>query len=241
MRCFGGMIMLGKLMKLCISPILKEISGAFVILLICFFLMFLAPFISYKSDEAVLLMILLYIVMVIMISVAIIVMAILHLSSAFIANNVIKKIPGFSKERFEREVEKGPVLKKVYVCSDVIIYVDKYDIIHAIPTDNVIWAYSTYAYNPGEVTLGLKNGKKAIVYIRDKKAMVNKGAGSRYVLRLIARKNIGVEIGYDQSLENRFKNNFNLFLSEASRIQVVDSSVLEQEYIANNYYEKDFC
>lgn len=229
--------MLMRLFKMCILPVLSEIGTAVFIVLLCFILMLLGPFISPKSPETVILMYLLFVVLVGMGIVTVVCFAMLHLVSVLIANNSLRKIPGFSQERLEREIKKTPRFNKLYAWSDAIVYMDQYNIIHTIALDEIIWAYCS----PGELGLGLKNGKKVTIYVLEKKSLMNKGATIRYLLRLIARKNKGVVIGYDDSLEKKFKNDFELFLSESAGIEVVDSALLEQEYIENNYYEKDFC
>ena len=60
------------------------------------------------------------------------------------------------------------------------------------------------------------------------------------MLRLIARKRPSAVIGFEESYQQAVNNDFRQLIAKAEEKGTVDSAILEQEYIGNNYYEKDF-
>lgn len=233
--------MFAKMMKMCIPSVLSEIGIFLVSVVLCLVLIIVTSFSSGNSEDVFIVLLFFYIILLIMGIIAVISLFLLHLLSVILANKKLTNIPGFSKERLQRELARMPKFKKIYACSDAIVYLDQYSMVQTIALDDIIWAYKTYAVKYDEIELGLVTGKMVKILVKESPSVINKGAAINYLLRLIARKNKGILIGYDESLEVSFKKDFDSFLQEANKIEVVESEVLEQEYIKNNYYEKDFC
>lgn len=160
------------------------------------------------------------------------------------AKEKLRAIPGFSEARFERETGRMPQYKNILLCSDAICYADSAYLVRVIPLADIIWVYQDDQKNTLRSTLWIYTKTKdkygIFVSMKGKGALKNVEAGRRYLMRLIARKNKNVIIGYDDSCEQMYKNNFEQLLMRTRGREIVDSAVLEQEYIANNYYQKDF-
>ena len=85
-----------------------------------------------------------------------------------------------------------------------------------------------------------KDKREYYVEIVIKKKFGARDAACRYLMRLIARKNKGTLIGYEEEYDQMVKNNFEQILARTQGKEIVSSAALEQEYIQNNYYTKDF-
>ncbi len=89
------------------------------------------------------------------------------------------------------------------------------------------------------VQIYTKDREKHTIPVTIRKKFGTPDAACRYILRLIARKNKGALIGYEESYEAMCKNAFNQLLMRAQQGEIVDSRLLEQEYIQNDYYIRD--
>lgn len=155
------------------------------------------------------------------------------------AQDKLASIPGFSEERFAREVERCPQLRDTLICSDAICY--QMDCItHVIPIREIVWGYQEERgrYGTG-LTLYTIDGKRYQVPIRPCKGAPNADAVIRYLMRLIARKNKGALIGYKEEYEKLRMQGFGRLAMLTQGHEIVDSALLEQEYIQNDYYTKD--
>jgi len=156
------------------------------------------------------------------------------------AKDNMKNIPGFSIDRFEREVTRSPKLKNMLICSDAICFYNSFYMVRTIPLKDIVWAYQEQSQNLVGLKICTRDGECYSVPVMIKRKVGKKDMAERYLLRLIARKNKGVMIGYSEIQEKMFQNALSQFLQEMPQIEVVDSALLEQEYIQNDYYIKDF-
>lgn len=156
------------------------------------------------------------------------------------AKKRLLRIPGFSEERFQREVARGPQIKNVLLCSDAICYCDG-SRVRTIPIREIVWAYQEQPKSKTLLCMRIYtvDGDEHQVQIVPRRNAGTAEAVSRYVLRLIARKSKGVPIGYDENLERLWKRNPNELSMRAQGREIVDSGLLEQEYLQNDYYTKD--
>lgn len=165
---------------------------------------------------------------------------ILWLSSYFIYKkqlDVLLSIPGFNRERFEREIEHAPKMKNVLASSDAICFLRNTPFagssLRVIPIQEIVWVCENK-----DASFDIYTVKKEVMTIRPLKRDTR---NIKYLLRLIARKQQGIIVGYDVNLDRMFKQDFQRFMQiTASRIQTVRSDWLEQQYIQNGYYVKDF-
>ncbi|MDE7252007.1 MAG: hypothetical protein K2O32_03580 [Acetatifactor sp.] len=155
------------------------------------------------------------------------------------AKGKLASIPGFSEERFAREVERCPQLRDTLICSDAICY--QMDCItHVIPIREIVWVYQEERGRYGTAfTIYTLDGKRYQVPIRPCKGAPNADAAIRYLMRLIARKNKGALIGYKEEYEKLRMQSFGRLVMLTQGHEIVDSALLEQEYIRNDYYTKD--
>ncbi len=153
------------------------------------------------------------------------------------AKEKLRSIPGFSEERFEREVARGPKIKNMLLCSDAICYYGGSGVFRTIPIRDIVWVYQDQIKYVMNIHIVTRDKEESIMAVAAKGKSVD--AACRYILRLIARKNKGALIGYEESYQTLFKNDFPRLVMRAQG-EIVDSRLLEQEYIQNNYYEKDF-
>lgn len=155
------------------------------------------------------------------------------------AKDKLAAIPGFSEERFAREVERCPQLRDTLVCSDAICY--QMDCItHVIPIREIVWVYQEERGRYGTaLTIYILDGKQYQVPIRPCKGAPSGDAAIRYIMRLIARKNKGALIGYKEEYEQLRMQDFGRLVMQTQGHEIVDSALLEQEYIQNDYYMKD--
>ena len=156
------------------------------------------------------------------------------------AKDVLKSIPGFSSQRFEREVTRSPELKNMLICSDALCFYNSFYMIRTIPLNEVVWAYPEQSQNLVGLKLCTRDGESYSVPVMIKRKKGTKDMAERYILRLLARKNKGIMIGYSEIQEKMFQKNLSQFLQELPQMEVVDSVTLEQDYIQNNYYIQDF-
>ncbi len=151
------------------------------------------------------------------------------------ARKRLRAIPYFSEERFAREIKRAPKIKNILLCSDAVCYYEGFglSLVKVIPIAEIVWAYQ------GEQRLCMitKDREKHEIVILTR--MKNKDAAARYILRLIARKNKGALIGYDRTYEEWYQKDFPR-LQAMAQGEIVNSGWLEQEYIQNNYYERDY-
>lgn len=157
----------------------------------------------------------------------------------FSARKQIKAIPGFSAERFEREVARMPRIGNLVLCSDAICYSGTCNQAKVIPIHNVLWAYQEQVQNVLFLQIYTKDREKHSLQIVMKKKYGNRDMAVRFLLRLIARKNKGAIIGYKEDYETMFEKNFHQLLEMTRGKEIVDSRLLEQEYVQNNYYVRD--
>lgn len=151
----------------------------------------------------------------------------------------LQAIPGFSEERFERETDRAPKIKNMLLCSDAVCYYGSGKLVKVIPIKDIVWVYQEEGNGAvSGVKICTGEGERFTVPVMTKGKQT--APASRYLLRLIARKNKGVLIGYKQEYEDMFEKDMPRLLMRVSEGEIVDSGLLEQEYVQNNYYEKDF-
>ncbi len=153
---------------------------------------------------------------------------------------VLRGIPGFSEARFEREAERGPQFVQMVAVSDAICYAGIDHITHIIPMTDIIWVYQPESVNGLWIYTRDRDLHKINVRIKGKGAAKNGEKGARYLMRLIARKNKNVLLGYNPSYEELYRHDFAGLCRLAQGREIVDSAWLEREYIENDYYHKDF-
>lgn len=153
------------------------------------------------------------------------------------AENELCAIPGFSKERFEREAQRAPQFVRLIAVCDAICYAGVDHMACVIPLQDVIWAYQPDGANVLNVYTRDREIHKISVFIKGKG---NPQKGIRYLMRLIARKNKNALIGYNSSYEELYKHDFARLLGMAGGRGIVDSGWLEQEYVEHDYYHMDF-
>lgn len=155
------------------------------------------------------------------------------------ARNQLKSIQGFSAERFDRETVKMPRIDGVVLCSDAICYTGAHGLVKVIPLQDIVWAYQEPVQNTLFMQIHTKDRDKHSLPITIKKKYGRRDCAARFMLRLIARKNKGAIIGYKEEYDKFFENDFRQLLALASGKEIVNSALLEQEYIQNDYYTKD--
>lgn len=154
------------------------------------------------------------------------------------AQNKLAAIPGFSEERFAREVERCPQVKNMLICSDAICYtMDCF--VYIIPLREIVWVYQEQGRNGMGLTIYTLDGKRYQAPVRPCKGAPDTEAAIRYLMRLIARKNKGALLGYKEEYEKLRAQNFGELAARTRGHEIVDSALLEQEYIQNDYYTKD--
>ncbi len=180
-----------------------------------------------------------YLLLAVLVIVGLLVFGILVLSRYEKVKQELWKIPGFSANRLEREAGKAPKIKNVVLCSDGICYYGSTMVPQIIPIHNILWAYQGQEQGEGfGVVICTIEGEKKFVPVIIKRK--RQEAAIRYVLRLIARKNKGVLIGYRQEYEQMLYQDLGGLRLQVQQKELVDSASLEQEYMQNNYYTLDF-
>lgn len=149
-------------------------------------------------------------------------------------------IPGFSVERFAREAERSPQFTRLIAVSDAVCYAGSDHMACVIPMTDIIWVYQPDAANVLWIYTKDRDIHKINVHFKGRAAAKNIQKGIRYLMRLIARKNKNVLIGYNASYEELYRHDFARLLGMARGREIVDSGWLEREYIENDYYHKDF-
>ena len=155
------------------------------------------------------------------------------------AKDKLYAIPGFSEDRFLREIDRAPRINRILLCSDAICYTGTGYMVKTIPIRDIVWAYQEQVQAVQRIQIYTRDREEHSVPVTIRKKFGTADAASRYILRLIARKNKGALIGYEESYEAMYKNNFNQLLMRAQQGEIADSRMLEQEYIQNDYYVKD--
>ncbi len=155
------------------------------------------------------------------------------------AKEQLRSIPGFSEERFARETQKMPRIGNLVLCSDAICYTGRGSGAQVIPIADIVWAYQETVQNILYLQIHTKDRTKHTLQIIMKKKYGNRDMACRFLLRLIARKNKGAIIGYKDSYDAMYQNEFRQLLELTYGKEIVDSRLLEQEYIENDYYTRD--
>lgn len=156
------------------------------------------------------------------------------------AKTKLRAIPGFSEERFEREAARAPQMNQLIACCDAICYAGSAHMVKVIPMTDILWAYQEQDRNVLQIYTKDRQKHTVSVSMRKRADRKNYEMGIRYLLRLIVRKNKNAIVGFDESWEKMYKQDFQRFLGNCQGKEIADSSLLEQEYIANDYYQKDF-
>ncbi len=156
------------------------------------------------------------------------------------AKEGLSAIPGFSAERFEREAGRAPQFVRLIAVCDAICYSGADHMACVIPMTDILWVYQPEGTNTLWIYTRDREIHKINVYIKGKGAAENAKKGIRYLMRLIARKNKNVLIGYNPSYEELYKHDFRRLLGMAGGREIADSRWLEKEYIENDYYHMDF-
>lgn len=225
---------LGKLLK----GIIKEAGGLLGILL----LFFLMPFIAasfYQPRQTMMGLVVMLIFLLVVLFVVLTVYGVILWMVYRQAKDKLYAVPGFSEERFLREIEKAPRINRVLLCSDAICYADAGYMVKTVPIKDIVWAYQEQVQRVPYVQIYTKDREKYSIPVTIKRKFGRADAACRYVLRLIARKNTGVLIGYDENYDAMCKNAFSQLLARAQQGGIADSALLEQEYVRNNYYARD--
>ncbi|MDE6313754.1 MAG: hypothetical protein K2M46_09095 [Lachnospiraceae bacterium] len=153
----------------------------------------------------------------------------------------LMNIPGFDVNRFNREIERGPKTQQLLISTDAICYVSGIEMI-VIPLADVVWVYQDASAAGITINIAVWTREKKMYLIP---VAIKKKNGTRdmlcgYLLRLIVRKRPSAIISYEDSYQQAVKDNFAWLVAKSDEQGTVDSAWLEQEYIRNNYYEKDF-
>lgn len=193
-----------------------------------------------NSPEYLLVLLLIYIFFIVLALVTFLIYAIIEYNTYKKAKEKLKAIPGFLESRFERETEKAPKIKRVLLSSDAICFTGSGYMVRTIPIGDIVWAYQEQQQGSMFVQIYTRDKERYQVPVIIKKKFGTGDMACRYILRLIARKNKGALIGYEEEYEKMYKNNFSELLMKTRGGEVVDSALLEQEYVQNNYYVKDF-
>lgn len=193
----------------------------------------------FAKGDYILEILLFFLLLIFMVFVGLTIFGIVVLSQYEKVKQELWKIPGFSPERLEREASRTPKIKNMVLCSDAICYYGNTFLPKMFPLRDVVWAYESQ--EPGEgrgIMICTGDGEKTLVPIMIKKKQTD--AAARYVLRLIARKNKNALIGYGQEYENMFRQDLGGLLFRVRQGGSADSAMLEQEYLQQDYYTKDF-
>lgn len=148
-------------------------------------------------------------------------------------------IPGFSEERFLREIDRAPQIKNVLLCSDAVCFVAAGYFVRTIPIREIVWVYQEPVQAVMYLQIYTRDRERYSVPVQVKKKVGTADMACRYIMRLIARKNKGALIGYQENYEAMLKNDFRSLLMMAQAGEIADSGLLEQEYIQNDYYVRD--
>ena len=218
---------------------LKTIVGIFLLLLLLLFLVVMSG-LHGKDIETFLATFIIFIIFIGIAFLVLVVYLIVGLSFAARAKDQLKNIRCFDEDRFEREVKRAPKMKNLLLCSDAICFCGNGNIVRVIPIEDIVWVYQAEDQNGAYLKIYLRDKTEFKVPVIIKKKIGTRDMACRYILRLIARKSSGVLIGYEEEYETIAKRDFNQLLLRMQAKEIVDSRVLEQEYIANNYYVRDF-
>lgn len=169
---------------------------------------------------------------------ALVIYFIMALASYTKARSRLLAVPGFSEARFQRETERAPRTKNLLLCCDAICYYNGHAV-KTIPIREIVWAYQEQDQNGACLKIYTEDGTDYQVQPRPCRKSGTAEALCRYILRLIARKNKGALIGYEESYDELRKRDFKSLVMRTRGREPVDSGLLEQEYIQNNYYAQD--
>lgn len=215
-------------------------SGIITVFVLSIILLFIALFCGVRTSfEYLVGVILFYLLIMALACVVLLIYGLIVFCTYKREQNRLMSIPGFSAERFERETARAPQISNVLLCSDAICYTTGGFMIRTIPIRDIVWAFQEEQQNSLSITVYTVEKERFSIPITIKKKYGTRDMASRYILRLIARKNKGALIGYNDSYEAMCKNNFDRLLMNTRGREIIDSRILEQEYIQNNYYEKD--
>lgn len=226
---------------------LKKLTNGFIYLaieIVVLSLILLAVAIGaglHNSLDYLIGVLMIYIIFALVVWAIVLVYGIVMFSSYKKAKDVLLQIPGFREDRFEREIEKAPKVKHVVISSDAICFRAGGGMVKAVPIQDIVWAYEDNHRNGEFLHIWTKDKREYYVEIVIKKKFGVRDAACRYLLRLIARKNKGTLIGYEEEYDQMVKKNFEQILARTQGKEIVSGAALEQEYIQNDYYTKDFC
>jgi len=192
-----------------------------------------------KSAENLLNLLFWYIIFMGLGLLAVFIYDIVVITTYFNARNRLKGIPGFSSERFDRETPKMPQIKNMVLCSDAICYIGAHEMPKVIPIRDIVWVYQERVQNVLLLHIYTRDRDKHSISVMVKKKHGKSICAARFILRLIARKNKGAIIGYQEAYVKMYENNFRQLLEMTYGKEIIDSNMLEQEYIQNDYYTKD--
>lgn len=171
--------------------------------------------------------------------IAVLIMVVILLFAFREGREELTKITGFDVHRFNREIERAPKMQKLLISSDAICYFSGLQM-KIVPVGEIVWAYVEQKGGSVFVTVYTCQKEKYSIPIFIKKKYGTAEKASGYLLRLIARKRPSAVIGFEESYQQAVNNDFRQLIAKAEEKGTVDSAILEQEYIGNNYYEKDF-
>jgi len=224
------------------KKLLKGITGGIItIFVLAIILLVLVIICGVRTSFAYLVgMFLFYLIIMAFACTALIIYGVIVFSTYKRERNKLMSVPGFSPERFERETARFPQISDVLLCSDAICYSTGGFMVKTIPIKDIVWAFQEEKQGTMSITIYTVDKERFSVPVFIKKKYGTRDMASRCILRLIARKNKGALIGYNDSFEAMCKNSFDQLLMQTRGGEIIDSGMLEQEYIKNNYYEKDF-
>ncbi len=171
--------------------------------------------------------------------IAIMIFVVFMLVNYYKSKDKLQQIAGFDSERFDRETARIPRMGNIVLCSDAICFNGKNCKIHVIPIKDIVWVYPEKVQTATFLQIYTNDAENYALNIVMKKKYGNPDMASRFIMRLIARKNKGALIGYKKEYEDMYQNNFRELLTLTQGKEVVDSRWLERGYIENDYYTKD--
>ncbi len=189
--------------------------------------------------EGAIVILLCYVFFSTLILIAVIIYSIVIFVSYSNAKLKLQAIPGFSAERFGRETDRMPKIGNLVLCSDAICFAGRYSQVSVIPIKDIVWVYQEQVQNVLFLQIHTNAREKYSLQMIMRKKYGNREMACRFLLRLIARKNKGAIIGYKESYDQMYQNHFEQMLEMTKGKEVVDSRLLEQEYIQNDYYTRD--
>ena len=222
--------------------IIPDICGMFATFLVIGILLLVAVVFCGREQgaETLLLALLIYVLLALLATIGLVTYIVVLLNVYRKSKKELQAITGFSWERLEREADRMPPIKDVLLCSDAICFSGGYSMIKSIPIKEIVWVHQEQQQTNIYLQIYTVKREHFTIPILIKRKFGTKDAAGRFVMRLIARKNKGALIGYQKEYEDYFEKDFSRLLALTQGKEIVDSGLLEQDYIQNDYYTADF-